>query len=245
MTTEARIPTAWYAARRGGLMQWWTVLHPPYTLWHLSYVVLGASVAPAFDAVRLLATLLAFALAVGVAAHALDEFQGRPLRTTLPSVALLAVSTVALAGAVAVGLLGLGRLGPGLVAFIVAGVVLVVGYNLELFGGFLHNSLGFALAWGAFPALTGCFAQAGRLTPASGLVAAAACGLSMVQRALSTDARRLRRRAAHVDGLLTLHDGSVERLDRATLLKPVETSLRLLSWTTAVLAAGLALSHLP
>jgi hypothetical protein len=243
VTTEARVPPAWYASRRGGLAQWWSVLHPPYTFWHLSYVVLGASLAAHLDVVRLLATLIAFALAVGIAAHALDELQGRPLRTTLPSSALLVVSIVALVGAVTLGLLGLSRTGPGLLAFIAVGVVLVTGYNLELLGGVLHNASGFALAWGAFPVLTGYFAQTGRLSAASVLVAVAAFGLSLVQRSLSVPARRLRRRVVRVGGSLSLDDGSVESLDRANLLAPLETSLRILSWTTVVLAAGVALSH--
>ena len=69
---------AFYAAGAGGWRDWWTILHPPYTAWHLSYVVIGASLAPHVDAGRLLATLLAFFLAVGIAAHLLDELHGRP-----------------------------------------------------------------------------------------------------------------------------------------------------------------------
>lgn len=229
MTAESGVPSAWYASRRAGFSQWWTVLHPPYTLWHLSYVVLGAPLASQLDVVRLLATLLAFTLAVGLAAHALDELHGRPLHTTLPSPVLLVVSIGALTGAVALGLLGLSRIGPGLIAFIVVGVALVTVYNLEVLGGVLHNARGFALAWGAFPVLTGYFAQTGRLSLASALAAAAAFGLSLVQRWLSTPARRLRRRAISVGGWLTLDDGSVQALDRATLLAPLETSLRILS----------------
>lgn len=243
MTTDAGVPSAWYASRHGGLAQWWTVLHPPYTLWHLSYVVLGGSIAPRLDVVRLLATLLAFALAVGLAAHALDELHGRPLRTTLSSTALLIVAIAALGGAVALGFLGLSRIGPALVVFMVVGVVLVIGYDLEMFGGALHNSAGFAVGWGGFPALTGYFAQTGRLSASSVLVAVAAVGLSLVQRSLSNPARRLRRRTVRVAGSLTFDDGSVEAVDRAALLAPLETSLRLLSWTTVALAAGVAVSH--
>jgi hypothetical protein len=81
------------------------------------------------------------------------------------------------------------------------------------------------------------------LSPAAVLVAAAAFGLSLVQRSLSTPARRLRRRAVRVDGSVTFDDGSLESIDRATLLAPLETSLRVLSWTTVVLAAGVAVSH--
>src|SRR5579884_3943747 len=62
-----------YYARRGRLADWWTLLHPPYTAWHLAFVVIGASLAPRPSVSTLVGTLLAFFLAVGVAAHALDE----------------------------------------------------------------------------------------------------------------------------------------------------------------------------
>ena len=57
---------AFYALRSGGWRDWWTLLHPPYTAWHLSYVVFGAAVAPRLDGGRLGATVLAALLAVGV-----------------------------------------------------------------------------------------------------------------------------------------------------------------------------------
>ena len=90
---------AYYAARPGGWRDWWTLLHPPYTAWHLSYVVIGAALAPRVQLTPLLATLAAFFLAVGLAAHALDELHGRPLRTGIPGPALVAVAAASLAGA--------------------------------------------------------------------------------------------------------------------------------------------------
>ena len=140
---------------RAAWADWWVLLHPPYTLWHLSYVAIGATIAPRFDGGRLAATLVAFFLAVGVCAHNLDELHGRPLRTTIPGWLLVGTAVASLAGAVALGVVGIARVGPGLVVFIVAGVVLTCGYNLELFGGRLHNDVTFAAAWGAFPVLTG------------------------------------------------------------------------------------------
>ena len=97
---------AYYAARPGGWRDWWTLLHPPYTAWHLSYSVIGASLAPRVYTSRLIATVLAFFLAVGLAAHALDELRGRPLRTRIPSPVLVAVVIVGLAGALALGVAG-------------------------------------------------------------------------------------------------------------------------------------------
>ena len=75
---------AFYAARAGGWRDWWTLLHPPYTAWHLAYVVIGACLAPTVNLTRLVATLLAFFFAVGLAAHSLDELNGRPLGNPHP-----------------------------------------------------------------------------------------------------------------------------------------------------------------
>jgi hypothetical protein len=230
---------AFYAARPGGWRDWWTILHPPYTAWHLSYVVVGATLAPRTDGGRLVATLVAFFLAVGVAAHALDELHGRPLRTRISSGALVTVAAIALCGSLALGLVGVGRSGLGLVVFIVLGPVLVVGYNVELFGGRLHSDLGFAAAWGAFPVLTAYFVQAGRLDITAVLAATAAFALSLAQRSLSTQARFVRRRALRLDGSMTLRDGTTVSFDEQALLQPIERALRWSSWAMVLLAAAL------
>ncbi len=235
--------TAFYAARRGGLWQWWTLLHPPYTAWHLSYVVIGASLAPRLDAGRLLATLVAL-LAVGVTAHLLDELHGRPMRTSVPSSTLTVLSVAALAGAVGLGVAGVGRVGPALIPFIVLGVILVLGYNLELLGGSLHTTAGFAAGWGAFPVLTANLAQTGGLEVAALPAAAAAFGLSWAQRRLSTPARLLRRHVREASAGLVLDDGSELRWDAQDLLRPLEQALRALSWSMVALAAGLAVARL-
>ena len=234
---------AFYAARPGGgWRDWWTLLHPPYTAWHLSYVVIGATLAPHTDGGRLVATVLAFLFAVGLSAHALDELHGRPLRTTIPSAYLVAVAVGGLVVACALGFAGIAKVGPGLIVFIVIGPLLVLGYNLELFGGWLHTDLGFAAAWGAFPALVGYFVQAEHLDAAAVLVAAAALGFSLAQRSLSTPARALRRRVERLSGEVTLRDGSdevVQELTVPVLLSPLERALSSLSWSMVLLALAL------
>ncbi|TMK78270.1 MAG: hypothetical protein E6G46_11205 [Actinobacteria bacterium] len=62
---DAEPAPAFYAIRGGGWRDWWTILHPPYTVWHLSYVAIGVAAAPVVRFDRLAATLLAFFLAVG------------------------------------------------------------------------------------------------------------------------------------------------------------------------------------
>jgi hypothetical protein len=241
---EAERRPAYYAAARGGWRDWWTLLHPPYTAWHLSYVVIGACLAPRVETSRLLATLLAFFLAVGVAAHAVDELTGRPLRTTISSGALVAVTALGLAGAVVLGVIGVTRVGIVLVPFIVVGPLLVLAYNAELFGGAVHTTAGFAAAWGAFPVLTGYVAQTSSLDLAAVLAAGAAFALSCAQRVLSTPARLLRRSTHSVEGSVTLADGTIVPLDERTLLRPLETALRTMSWGLVALASALALARL-
>jgi hypothetical protein len=235
---------AYYAARQGPWRDWWTLLHPPYTAWHLSYVVIGACLAPVVKLVPLLWTLGAFFLAVGVAAHALDELHGRPLRTRISGPMLVAVSVASLAGALGFGVYGVVRVGWTLVPFMVAGPVLVIAYNAELLHGVVHNDIGFAAAWGSFPVLTAYVAETGRLAVAPVLAAGAALGLSAAQRSLSTPARLLRRKSGTVTGQVVLADGQVLELDRARLLAPLEHALRAMSWGMVLLAAALAVARL-
>jgi hypothetical protein len=208
-------------------------------MWHLGYVAIGGAIAPRFDGGRLAATLIAFFLAVGVCAHALDELHGRPLRTTIPSWALVTAAAVSLAGAVALGLAGLSRVGPGLLVFIAVGAVLTCGYNLELIGGRLHNDVTFAAAWGAFPVLTAYYAQAETLRLPAFAAAFGAYSLSSAQRALSTPARTLRRQVSEIDGSVVFADGRREPLTAATLLAPLETALKATAWAVAALAVSL------
>jgi hypothetical protein len=236
--------TAFYAARPGGWRDWWTLLHPPYTAWHLAYVVIGACLAPVVNTTRLIATLLAFLFAVGLAAHALDELHGRPLRTEIPAAALVVAACVGLGGSVALGIAGIVQVGWALVPFLLVGPLLVVAYNFELFGGAIHNGVGFAAGWGAFPVLTAYVAQTGRLAVAPLVAAAGAFALSAAQRALSVPARLLRRRSTDVAGTVVMIDGGEIPLDRSALLAPLEQSLRAMSWAVVLLAAALATARL-
>ena len=233
-----------YYARRGPLGQWWTLLHPPYTAWHLAFVVIGACLAPRVSLSTLLATLAAFLLAVGVAAHALDELHGRPLATSIPSPVLAGLAGVSLAGALALGAVGVTRVGGGLVAFIVAGAVLVVGYDLEVGGGVLHHDAVFALGWGGFPVLTAAFAQEHRVTAAAVVAGAGGAAWAGAQRALSTPARYLRRDTRRAELRLVGPDGTHGTAGRPELLAPLERALRLSAWAAVLLAAGLAVARL-
>jgi hypothetical protein len=242
MTAEER--PAFYALSPGGWRDYWTLLHPPYTLWHLSYVAIGAALAPRLDVSWLLETLAAFFLAMGVAAHALDELNGRPLRTRIPDGVLWALAVVGVAAAVALGIHGTIEVSPWLWLFIGVGAFLVFAYNLELFGGAFHSDLWFAVAWGAFPVLTAYFAQTATIRIEAVLAAVACAAISAAQRVLSTPVRRLRRHVASVSGELVTLDGEREPLDASSLRAAPERALRWLSLAVPLIALALVVAKL-
>jgi hypothetical protein len=219
---------AFYALRPGGWRDYVTLLHPPYTLWHLSYVALGAALAPEMKWGLLGWTVLAFLLAMGVGAHALDELHGRPLRTRIPSPVLGALAAVSIAAASAIGIVVAARSTLWLLVFVGLGALLVVAYNLELLGGALHGDLWFAAAWGAFPVLTAYFASAERIRGEAVGAAAFAFLASLAQRRLSTEVRRVRR-------------GGEPPPDAELLLRGPEAALRLLAAAMPALAGALLL----
>jgi hypothetical protein len=237
---EASRP-AFYALAPGGWRDYVTLLHLPYTAWHLSYVAIGAALSSAFSWSRFLPTLAAFFLAVGIGAHALDELNGRPLRTRIPGSVLVVLAVVSIAGAVAIGVVGALTVDPWIAAFVLAGAFIVIAYNLELLGGRFHGDSWFALAWGAFPLVTAYFAAAGELDLVAAVGALFAYLTSRAQRRLSTPVRDVRRRVAHVEGRIDRPDGTSEPVTAELLVSANEGSLRFLAAAMVALAVALVL----
>ncbi len=233
-----KVRPAFYALSPGGWRDYLTLLHPPYTLWHLSYVIWGAALAGGQHYDRLAATLVAFFLAVGVAAHALDELQGRPLGTRISSGVLVVLASVSLGGAVLIGVLGAVEVSPWLLVFVAFGLFIAPAYNLEWFGGRFHSDIWFALSWGAFPLLAAYFVTAERLSVTAAVGAAMAFTLSLAQRTLSERVRGLRRRARSIEGRVYYSDGTVEDIDRRWATAADERALQLIA--ASIFAGGLA-----
>jgi hypothetical protein len=242
---EARLQRpAFYALRPGGWRDLITVLHPPYTAWHLANVALGAAAAAEIHTDRFIATLAAFFLAVGIGAHALDELNGHPLKTRLSDRTLIGLAVCSLIGAIGIGIAGCFIVSATLAPFVVAGGFIVLAYNLELFEGRFHTDFWFAAAWGAFPALTSWWVntlsfETAKAVVAGVLVTLGCFGLTTVQRRLSSPVRRLRRKTVSVSGEQRLEDGTVIQLTASEFAGPLDRSLRGLSWAVVVLAIGL------
>jgi hypothetical protein len=230
--------------RPGGWRDLVTVLHPPYTLWNVSNVAIGASVAFHVYPVRLAAAVAAFLLAVGIGAHCLDELNGRPLRTRLSDRALIGLAVGALAAALAIGVVGVFVVSPTLIPLILFGGFIAPAYNLEWFGGRFHSDLWLAISWAGFATFTGWWVNAlgvhsvGEAVAVVGVVLGTAF-LVTAQRRLSTPVRELRRRTAAVAGTQELTDGTVRVLTREDLIAPLDGALRALSLAAPLLAVGL------
>lgn len=235
---------AFYALRPGGWRDLVTLLHAPYTAWNLANVAIGAALAPHLHGGRLVATLGAFFLAVGIGAHVLDELHGRPLRTSLSSRTLVALAIVSLSGAAAIGVVGAVTVSWTIAPFVVAGVLIALAYNLELFGGRFHTTFWLALSWGAFPVLTSYWANALEVRVSAVLAAAGCATLLIAQRSLSTPVRELRRRTLSLTGEQRLADGSTVPLDAMRLAAPMERALQACAVAMVLLAAALVASRL-
>jgi hypothetical protein len=235
---------AFYALAAGGWRDYVTLLHPPYTLWHLSYVALGTALAPELEVERLVAGLAAFLLAMGIGAHALDELHGRPLQTEIPARVLVALAVLSIGGAVAIGVYASLAWTPWLLPLVAFGAFIAFAYNLELAGGRFHSPLWFAISWGAFPVVAGYLVAAERLSLEAGLAATYAFLLSLAQQRLSTQVRAIRRRATAVSGVVRFKDGSEEPIGRETLTRAHEQALRAIAAATVSLAAALVVLRL-
>lgn len=247
---------AWYDVRDiGWVRDVLILLHPPYTVWHLAYVTIGAALAPRLNWGVLGWTVLAFFLAMGIGAHCLDELNGRPLRTRFSDSSLWVTAIVSILLALYIGFTVGVRETIWVIPCIVFGAFIVFAYTLEWFGGKFHYDSSFGYAWGAFPVVTAYVAQTHTISWEAGLVALAAMLYSMAQRKLSHQVRFYRRRVIELQGHYHVRGegpvvpgvvawGKRHNLKLEDIIVPAELALKLMTWTIVAAAIGLLLIHI-
>lgn len=232
---------AWYVLQSSHpIAKWVNLLHGPYLVWNLAYVVIGVGIVEHVSWSLLGWTLFAFCLGMGVAAHAYDLLRGDPLKLGLPRWQLHVAAALALAGAVGIGLwqVAIGNVSPWLLIAIPLGALFAAGYGLEWPG--LHGDWQFPTWWAVFPLLVAYFAQGIAWTWALLPVVAFAFLTAWAQRVLSTRARLVRRRL--VWGTLEFAGGITEPLSREWLIQPEEQVLKLLNLAVITVAVILILT---
>lgn len=231
---------AWYTlAGHGVATDLANMIHPPYTLWHLSYVLIGVALSPVIYLDRSIAVLVAFFLGLGIGAHALDETMGNPLKTRMSKRNLYFIGFSSLAAATAIGAYYIVTLSLLLLPIILVEVFFAVVYNLEAFDKRFHNTLVFSLSWGVLPFLTGYFVNSLSWSLGALLTSVAIGLLTYVQRTLSLQARSVRRNIHSPIRALKLENGEEIPVSGSNLILPAEKSLKALTLTIFVFAVAL------
>jgi hypothetical protein len=213
------------------LRDFYNLMHLPYTGMVLSFVLIGAVVAPEVSFDRLLATMVAYFLGLGIAAHAFDQLEPRGSHyiQKLTKSELVGLGVIGLAGAVAIGIYYVVTLTPYLLPFIGLSVFFAFAYPLpsRVAAGVFHNNFSFALSWGYLPFLTSYYVNSLAITPEALLIGLPLVLAAWTEIILSRTARKARQQG--------LPKGAYERPERALKI------LVLLAYSFAV---GLALVRL-
>ncbi len=230
---------SWYSSAKDGIVSdFINLLHPPYTLWHLSYVLIGIAMSPVIFIDRSVWVLVAFFLGLGLGAHALDETMGNPLRTRISKKWLYSIGFGSLSVAILIGAYFVAKLSILILPFVVIESFFAVAYNLEMFEKRFHTDIVFALSWGSIPFLTGYFVNSLSISIASLVMALGIGLLTYVQRTLSTQARLFRRKIDAVQSI-NLVNGETIPTSSKELISPAEKSLKAL--TVMIFAISIAL----
>ena len=217
------------------------MLHLPYTSMVLSYVLIGAALSPTLFVDRLVFTLLAYFLGLGISAHALNELNARHWGTSLSKADLQIAFLFSLVGALSIGLYGVevlynassGSLPPTVLALLIAlETFFLFAYNTNYAGGRFHNDLSFAFAWAFLPFLTSYFVNSLMIPVGAVLIGLALAATGMVEFNLSRWCKSFRRKSNVVE--VKFEDGSLMPISTALLIRNPERALKLI-----VIAVGL------
>jgi len=135
----------------------------------LSFVIIGAAAAPRAYPDRIVATLAAYFLGLGIGAHALDQLEpnGSHYVQSLKRKDLAVLGALGMTGAAAIGAYYAATVTPFLLLFVFAGFFFAIAYALPTLvaGGLFHNNICFAFAWGYLPYLTSYYVNSQSIAP--------------------------------------------------------------------------------
>jgi len=241
------VKEAWFFGE-GKYRGYLDLLYLPYTSMVLSYVVIGAAIAPVMHFDRLAATLAAYFLGVGLSAHYLNEASTARAGTKISRRKLLAISLLALSGALFIGVYYALTVSLPLFVFVFVETFFLFSYNVRSFmWGRFHNDFWFSLSWGSLPVLTSYFVNALTITP-SGLVMSVVAGLTAgIQARLSRWLKDWRRNPQLDDILFKFEGNQVplsKKFDLNTLVWRPQSALKILVLAVNLLALSMILPRL-
>jgi hypothetical protein len=163
----------------------------------LSFSVTGAMLAPVVHWDRVVATVIIFALGLGIGGHALDAVGSRgakPWGRVFSERGLWVAALSSITGAYVIAIYYMILFVPLLWIPALLEGFFVFAYNLEWFGGKFHKDSWFAFSWGFLPALAGYIMQTNKVSAAAATIAAAMALFSLVEIKASRPYKVLRSR---------------------------------------------------
>lgn len=189
----------------------------------ISFAVIGSLAAASVSWERLVAIVVIYGLALGIAAHAADGIgskKAKPWGSFFSRKQLLVLSASSLAAAYSIGAYYIIFFAPLLAPIAVMEGFFLLAYNFELFGGRFHNDFWFSLSWGSLPAVAGYVMQTNSIDILPLFISLATGLVSFVEIRLSRPYKEMKRNG--------VRDNRVRRL---------ENGLKSLSIGTIVVAA--------
>lgn len=143
------------------------MLFLPYTGMCVSFAIIGSLLSPstiAWD--RVLAIIVIYFAALGISAHAADSMGSRskPWGNRFSSVELLIMVIGGLIIAYGIGTYYIVYYVPLLLPIAILEGFFLFAYNYELWNGFFHSNIWFAVSWGSMPLLAGYIMQTNSLS---------------------------------------------------------------------------------
>ena len=217
----------------------------------LSYVLIGAVVSPNLHPNRVVITLVAYFLGLGLSAHALNELHAGHWTKALGKRELVILFALPLGAAVVIGVYGMLELFAAstsvvapltLMAFIMLETFFLFAYNTDAFSGTFHSDIWFAFSWAALPTLISYYVNALTITSEAVLVALAMAATAGIEINLSRWCKDFRRKSHLTE--MRFANGTRQRMNTSQLLARPEKSLKLIVLVVDLLAIGLIVRKL-
>jgi len=164
------------------------MLFLPYTGMCISFSIIGSLLSPTtimWD--RIVAIIIIYFAALGISAHAADSMgsKKKPWGDLFSNLELLIMLVCGLVVAYAIGAYYIIFYVPLLLPIAILEGFFLFAYNYEIWNGFFHNNIWFAISWGSMPLLAGYVMQTNSISYVPILISTAAFLISYIEIKLS------------------------------------------------------------
>lgn len=164
------------------------MLFLPYTGMCISFSIVGSLLSPTtimWD--RIVAIVIIYFAALGISAHAADNMgsKKKPWGDLFSNLELLIMLVCGLVVAYAIGAYYIIFYVPLLLPIAILEGFFLFAYNYEIWNGFFHNNIWFAISWGSLPLLAGYVMQTNSISYVPLLISTAAFLISYIEIKLS------------------------------------------------------------